>query len=109
MGALEGGANMIPGKEITITVNITKGDQLQSAISDALTAAGVVSPCVIFTQKAKSTWAMTEFVTATIKNNNVIGSAYRYNGTDIAGQSTSSAYDFICTAGTKFYVIEVAL
>lgn len=98
----------VPGKSLQTSAQITNGGNMKTTVEADLASAGITNMCAIFTAKEKSTWPTKEFVTAYINGGGTVNSGFRKeSATSIAGKPVTSTYDFTCTAGTEFYVVEV--
>lgn len=100
--------NYIPGKTITLSENITNGSNLKSSVESKLTDEGITTIAAMFTSKEQTQWSNREFVCVPISNGATFYQGYRKaSGNNIEGKELTSTFDYFCSSGTQFYVVEV--
>lgn len=106
MGAEKEQGETVPGRIVEIPQAFTTASDLKTIVAGVIESNQINCPAIMITARRMHQLISTEFVSAIVQTNGAVSAAWRYYGGKLETYNTWGDYNFVCSAGTKFYVLE---
>lgn len=106
MGAKEEQGETVPGRIVEIPQAFTTASELKTIVAGVIASNQINCPAIMITTRKMHQLISTEFVVAIVQASGAVSVAWRYYGGKVVTYNTWGDFNFVCSAGTKFYILE---